>query len=106
MSVVINNEHFERMNCGQCGIVFYVPLAFFQERVNDGDGWQCPNGHRRVFTEPKVQKLEKQLQEKEKEIQRLKTDRVTFKAGLDNREKELVKLRKRIKKMKVATNGK
>lgn len=100
MSVVINNEQYERMSCGQCGIVFYVPEHFREERLNDGDGWHCPNGHSRVFTEPKVEILEKQLDEKIALIERLENDQIMFEAGIENREMELEKLRKRVKKLK------
>lgn len=100
MSIVINNEHYERMSCGQCGVVFYVPLNFYEERRNDGDGWHCPNGHPRVFTEPKVKKLERQLEAKDKELARLKTDYLTHKMGNENREKRIVKLQAQLKKLR------
>lgn len=41
------------MLCGQCGIEFAVPDAFYKERQEKGPalGWHCPNGHSRVFRE-------------------------------------------------------
>ena len=100
MVVVIDNITYAMMNCGKCGIVFFVPKSFYDQRINNGDDWHCPNGHKRIFTEPEVNKLERRLDEKEKEIEKLKTNQITLKIGFDNREKELVRLRKRVKKLK------
>lgn len=92
---------FVLMQCGGCGIYFYIPQAFHKECLENKDkGWYCPNGHSRQFSESKVEKLEQRLAEKDKEIERLRTDRFTFKMGLENREKRLVKLRKQVKKLK------
>lgn len=105
MSVIINNRHYEDMSCGQCGVVFFVPQNFYNERINDGDGWHCPNGHLRVFTEPKAKTLQKKIEEMDREIVALKTDRITFKGGLENRERELVRLRERLKKLRKKARG-
>lgn len=51
----------ETHECGECGIVFAAPRAFWDERRRTGKGWSCPNGHSRIFTETDVQKLQKQL---------------------------------------------
>lgn len=99
MAVQINNEWYSRMNCGQCGIVFFVPQAFYEDRINDGDEWKCPNGHTRVFSEPKVQKLEKIVSTRDKEIATLKSDALTHKWGIQNRDEEIAKLRARVKRL-------
>jgi len=64
MGLPVNlSQEFKQFNCAECGIVFFVPSYFYQERVSIGSTWYCPNGHNRVFREPDVKKLERQLSE-------------------------------------------
>ena len=93
-------EGFSRMQCGECGIVFFVPTSFYDDRLNNGGGWHCPNGHDRAFTEPRVVKLEKILATKEKELVNLRSSNLELKVGFDNRERDLARLRKKLKVVK------
>ena len=52
---------FEEMECGACGIVFWVPEQFYKERRESGGDWHCPNGHARVFRELEVDSLKRDL---------------------------------------------
>jgi hypothetical protein len=38
-----------QMTCGKCHIVFAVPADFRTKRLEDQEGWWCPNGHQRFF---------------------------------------------------------
>ncbi len=51
--VQIDGRSFARLVCGECGIEHYVPKAFDDNQVALGSkgGWDCPNGHRRVYRE-------------------------------------------------------
>lgn len=49
------------MTCGECSIPFAMPQAKYDRCKRDGEGWCCPNGHRRVFCESDISKLQKQL---------------------------------------------
>lgn len=69
-AALVLTQNFEEMNCGECGIVFWVPDAFYRERRGDGKGWSCPNGHSRVFRESDVARLERQLKEEKERHQR------------------------------------
>ena len=60
MSLTINEELTVK-HCPECGITYAIPKAFIDKRHEDGKHWYCPNGHSIVFTESKVDKLEKQL---------------------------------------------
>lgn len=31
--------------CYKCGVIFAAPAAFFRQRMKDGRGFWCPNGH-------------------------------------------------------------
>lgn len=48
--------------CGECGIVFAVPEWFEKQCLDDGRGWTCPAGHSRVYRDPKVKRLERELE--------------------------------------------
>lgn len=54
-------ENFKEMNCGECGIVFFVPVVFYRERRERNLGWSCPNGHERIFKETESDKLKREL---------------------------------------------
>lgn len=49
--------------CGQCGIIFAMPVNFKQERLDDHNlSFYCPAGHCRVYSgKTKVQKLKEEL---------------------------------------------
>jgi uncharacterized OB-fold protein len=50
-----------RMECGECGIVFAMPTSKYNRCYQNGEGWHCPNGHGRIFTESETTRLQKQL---------------------------------------------
>lgn len=41
---------FEVLECGECGIEFWVPQHWANEKRRDHTGWKCPNGHSRIFS--------------------------------------------------------
>lgn len=47
--------------CGECGIHFGMPERFVKERREDGKTFHCPNGHPRVFREPEIERLKKEV---------------------------------------------
>jgi len=49
------------MLCGKCGVAFSMPESVYKDRHQNGDTFYCPNGHPRVFREPDVERLKKQL---------------------------------------------
>lgn len=38
-------ESYERVDCGQCGIIFYAPAEFVKNRRASHENFWCPNGH-------------------------------------------------------------
>lgn len=59
---LLETNSYERMQCGECGITFWIPTSLYDEcRKVKGKGWHCPNGHARVFSESAVEKLQRQL---------------------------------------------
>ena len=51
------------MECGSCGIVYAVPEDWRAEKQRGGDGWYCPNGHRRVYKESDAARYKRLLDE-------------------------------------------
>lgn len=47
--------------CGECGITFAMPDHFRDQRRETGQGFYCPNGHCRVFTETEAARLRREL---------------------------------------------
>jgi hypothetical protein len=71
MSVVhcINlNQTFETLACCQGGIVFAVDSQSRAMWLRDGTTFHCPNGHRQSYGETEAQKLQRQLEIKDKEL--------------------------------------
>lgn len=64
LSLAIRHD-FDTIECGKCGIVFAVPTAWKEKRVNGEDGergFYCPNGHSRYFIgETEADRLKRKL---------------------------------------------
>jgi hypothetical protein len=63
--------NYNNIDCCDCGMTFAVPVAWEKEKRQNHKGFFCPNGHSLVFNGSSA--LEKQVKEKEAEIERLKS---------------------------------
>lgn len=61
MTTLTYFTELEATTCGECGILFAAPKAFWRDRRNDSRGWYCPNGHNRVFREMEADRLKREL---------------------------------------------
>lgn len=72
MGAVLNFSHqLETLTCGQCGMDFAVPVHWLNARRNEkenGGAFYCPNGHNRAFTESELDRVKRQLAEKERAL--------------------------------------
>lgn len=62
MSVQITEQYvetYEREICISCGIKFYLPADYQRQRLSDGKGFHCPNGHTMYYGENDKVRLEK-----------------------------------------------
>lgn len=66
---------FETIECFRCHVLFAVESMTRKHYIDTGDYFYCPNGHRQYYTESTIQKLEKQLETKQR--------------ALDHKQKEL-----------------
>lgn len=55
--------------CGECGIPYAAPDYFWKERMRDGKGFSCPNGHSRVFSETEATKLKREVERLKSEVE-------------------------------------
>lgn len=63
---------FTMMECGGCGIPFYVPTRWYNSKVKNHGEFHCPNGCNRIFAvKTEAEKLKEKLAEKEKREQEL-----------------------------------
>lgn len=60
----------ESISCGECGILYAMPDWKLNRLRETGEGFFCPNGHNRIFTETTVNKLRKQLESQTREATR------------------------------------
>jgi hypothetical protein len=63
-----NQDTYESIQCGACGIVFYVPEHWQQTKRQDKSGFYCPNGHCRAYTKSTVEELREQLAAKQQAL--------------------------------------
>ena len=72
MSVPIG---YERVDCCECGIAFYVPGKWRQNKVSTGGDFKCPNGHGLTYGDSEADTLRR---ERDKLKQRIayKDDRI------------------------------
>lgn len=53
---------FIQMECGNCGIPFFVPTRWRNNKINSHGSFSCPNGCSRIFVaKSEAEKLKEQL---------------------------------------------
>lgn len=92
--------HFTVFDCANCGMPFAVTEEFEGRRRTDGESFCCPRGHSQSFTDSEVKKLKKQLEEKEKALQREKGWRDVAERGRKNAEKSASAYKGKVTKIK------
>lgn len=58
------------VSCGECGIAFCLPSGFHRQRMDDGQTFSCPNGHRVSY---RPSELEKQVAALQKDVREWKS---------------------------------
>lgn len=63
-------QSHEAITCSKCGVTFSLPSTFVAGLRNSHDTFYCPNGHPQYFPgETEAERLRKQLEEKERQLQ-------------------------------------
>lgn len=82
MSQIALNQtlYFETTDCCVCGLTFALPHYLNKKRLEDHKSFYCPNGHSQTYVgETEVEKLQKQLAERDRAVQfeRNRAERMT-----------------------------
>lgn len=67
-----NSQTFELQECCSCGTMFLIPQILGNSFRRHKTSFYCPNGHAQTYTESTADKLKRELEEKDREITRLK----------------------------------
>jgi hypothetical protein len=86
----------EAISCGHCGIVFAVPVEWYNKRTEDHSTWYCPNGHRRCFvSESDTEKYKRLLEQEQREAAALRERATVAEKAKSKIEKKLATHKKR-----------
>lgn len=54
------------MTCGTCGVIHAIPVSIYENCLNEGGFWHCPNGHSRGWGKGTLQsQLDKEKQRRQ-----------------------------------------
>ncbi len=67
-------ETFTRLTCCTCGVFFFLSSRFIEVRREDGKNFYCVNGHAQCYGEGETKKLQRQLEERERQLRESKCD--------------------------------
>lgn len=60
------------LNCGICNVPFAMPTSLRAERLKDGKGFWCPNGHKVHFIDSENERLKRELEQAKRETEQTK----------------------------------
>jgi hypothetical protein len=63
MDTLVFTGTLQILVCGECQIRHAIPAEMYQDRLNNGGNWWCPNGHRLHFATTENQKLKQELRQ-------------------------------------------
>jgi hypothetical protein len=76
--------------CGGCGIPFAIPENYFNKLIENNGSFHCPNGCSLHFTgETEVEKLTRQLKQKESELAQKTTANIQLDTQLTKIKKDI-----------------
>lgn len=98
MSYLIENESFDMMTCGVCGVRHLMPTTKRETCAKEGPSrsWFCPNGHERVYRESEADKVRRELNNARQQIARAEDEAREATARATKAENAKKRLEKRI----------
>jgi hypothetical protein len=109
VSVVINVEghptHIRHTRCYKCGTAFAMEAVLYNQRLDDGQSFWCPNGHEQGFTKSRAARIEQLKSELEREKQTLRMTRSTLETTERRRSAAQGVATKRLKKLQRVREG-
>lgn len=99
----------EMLTCGECGIEFAVPAAWIEVRRRGTEpehrGFTCPNGHARVFRETEVDRLKRELAQKNQELAHVRAAKEAAESRAHGAEVSAGRARAQTKRLKQRAAG-
>lgn len=92
--------NLQEITCGHCGIMFGLPFKFYTERQENGGTFYCPNGHPRVFKETTEDKLRKELEKKQDQLEYQREAKEKVYANQDHLKRRIASLKGHITRLK------
>jgi hypothetical protein len=95
-STFAGHDTLEVHTCGECGVMWAMPVEMIAARRRDGKSFYCPNGHCRCFRETEADRLRRSLEHERSRSGRIAAARDQAQASLRAQKGVTTKLRKRI----------
>ena len=86
----------KQVECATCGAVFGITAAFHSRRLDDGENFYCPSGHRNIFRPSTVERMRRDLAEKEIAIKRAGDANANALSELASAKRKIAKLTKKL----------
>lgn len=83
--------------CYSCGMAFGMPEDFRNEKLRNGGSFYCPSGHGQHYSEPIVNKLERQLAVEQSKHDQTKANLKDTRGALTAEKGHRTRLKNRIK---------
>lgn len=85
------------LECYKCGLPFAFPDTFKAQRLEDKETFYCPNGHPQHYTTSRGDRLQKELEEKQRELVAQKCETLRHQQLLEAEKAAKAKLERRCK---------
>lgn len=72
------NHSMTSLVCGECGVLYAIPMRLHESREKCGGAWHCPNGHLRTATTRTVADVEADLKRAREELTAVRDERWRF----------------------------
>lgn len=98
MGIVIDGEWFEKLTCGNCGIIFYAPQHWIECRRDRGDHdkrFYCPNGHSRIWSVPEIDIIRRERDLLKQQTARLEDEKREIEARVKKEERRAARIKRR-----------
>lgn len=95
-AILAFNIEFESVECGECGTHFAMTALMLRNRREDGATFYCPLGHGRLYRETEVQKLKRQLDQKEKDLEWARAQRARSDKQVISMKGQVTKIKNRV----------
>lgn len=84
------NVELQGTDCPSCGIIFALPMNYYNARTKDGKSFHCPNGHSLTFGKSQLDDAKTSLRNSETRLD--EAERL-----ISNQKGQITKLKKKVK---------